>query len=181
MAGFGQELAETLGMDVRTLWQSLAAVSEFKGEAWGHRAVVGVVRFVQVDRDSCRVEAALEGLVPGERHSLAMHAYGDLTAGAASTGPLLSVAGDARAGLMGTLLADQSGCAELVTTLDARIPVWDIIGRALLVYQGEQGPEGAVASVIARSAVAGDNTKKICACDGTLIWTAGDLIQPPKV
>ena len=34
-------------MDLRTLRQSLAAVSEFKGESWGHRDVVGVVRFVQ--------------------------------------------------------------------------------------------------------------------------------------
>jgi copper chaperone for superoxide dismutase len=37
-----------------------------------------------------------------------------------------------------------------------------------------------VAAVVARSAVAGDNTKKICACDGTLIWEAGDLISRPK-
>jgi len=34
-----------------------------------------------------------------------------------------------------------------------------------------------VAAVIARSASAGDNDKKICACDGTIIWHAGD-IQP---
>jgi copper chaperone for superoxide dismutase len=58
--------------------------------------------------------------------------------------------------------------------------VWDIIGRALVVYEhAEHGCDGAnVAAVIARSAVSGDNTKKICACDGTLIWEAGDLIPP---
>ncbi len=61
--------------------------------------------------------------------------------------------------------------------LDDRVPVWDIIGRALVVYDGEQAAEGApaVAAVIARSAVAGDNNKKICACDGTIIWNAGDV------
>lgn len=46
-AGFNEQLAQQLGMDLRTLRQSLAAVSEFKGESWGHCDVVGIVRFVQ--------------------------------------------------------------------------------------------------------------------------------------
>jgi hypothetical protein len=50
--GFDEQKARSLGMDLRTLRQSLAAVSEFKGEAWGHGDVVGVVRFVQVRRRS---------------------------------------------------------------------------------------------------------------------------------
>jgi hypothetical protein len=63
-----------------------------------------------------------------------------------------------------------------------RSQVWDIIGRALVVYEhSAHSTDGDnVAAVIARSAVAGDNTKKICACDGTLIWEAGDLIPRPK-
>lgn len=44
---FGEDLARRLGTDLRTLHQSLAAVAEFKGEAYGHGAVRGVVRFVQ--------------------------------------------------------------------------------------------------------------------------------------
>jgi copper chaperone for superoxide dismutase len=68
--------------------------------------------------------------------------------------------------------------------LPETIPVWDLIGRALVVYDGHEGQSPgatAVAAVIARSAVAGDNTKKVCACDGTLIWESGDLIPPrPK-
>ena len=69
----------------------------------------------------------------------------------------------------------------LVTQLRSRAQVWDVIGRALVVYEhAELGSAGAnVAAVIARSAVAGDNTKKICACDGTVIWAAGDLIPRP--
>ena len=63
--------------------------------------------------------------------------------------------------------------------------MWDIIGRALVVYDvtgdSAQSSSFNVAAVIARSAVAGDNTKKICACDGTLIWEAGDLIPRPKI
>jgi Cu/Zn superoxide dismutase len=74
-AGFGEELARSLGLDLRTLRQSLAAVSEFKGDAWGQGDVVGVVRFVQVNRALCRVEAALDGLAPG-KHILAVHTFG---------------------------------------------------------------------------------------------------------
>ena len=83
-------------------------MSEFKGDAWGQGDVVGVVRFVQVNRALCRVEAALDGLTPG-MHLLAVHTFGacqraakpgrvlmsqivfagDMTAGSASTGPVL--------------------------------------------------------------------------------------------
>jgi hypothetical protein len=61
---------------LRTLRQSLAAVSEFKGDAWGHGDVIGVVRFVQLNRVLCRVEAALDGLSPGVSYTLAAHTYG---------------------------------------------------------------------------------------------------------
>ena len=89
-AGFDESLAAELGTDMRTLRQSLAAVAEFKGESWGHGALVGVVRFVQVrntmpapatsdsvqvSRSLLRAELSLEGLSPG-RHTLAVHEYG---------------------------------------------------------------------------------------------------------
>ncbi len=64
-AGFDEQLAQSLGMDLRTLRQSLAAVCEFKGESWGHRDVVGVVRFVQVCSPALTVLAAhLHSLTP---------------------------------------------------------------------------------------------------------------------
>jgi copper chaperone for superoxide dismutase len=76
------------------------------------------------------------------------------------------------------LVADATGRAELLMTVHASLQVWDLIGRALVV-SGVQG--GAVAAVLARSAVAGDNMKKVCACDGTVIWAAGDLIRRPAI
>lgn len=108
--GFDEELARTLGMDLRTLRQSLAAVAEFKGETWNHGSVVGVVRFVQVrcvalfiaggacDDAACpqvngvstRVEGALEGLTPG-RHALAVHSYGACVCSDFVDGPLTCV------------------------------------------------------------------------------------------
>jgi len=179
VAGFDSQLAVELGLDTRTLRQSLAAVTEFKGESWGHGSLVGVVRLVQLTRTRWRVEASLEGLRPG-RHTIALHEYGDLTRGVDSTGRVLNVS-DAGAECCAEfpLLADETGCAKLLLMVDASLQVWDLIGRALVV----SGEGGSAAAVLARSAVAGDNTKKVCACDGTVIWAAGDLapIRPvPK-
>jgi len=89
----------------------------------------------QVNGVSTRVEGALEGLTPG-RHALAVHAYGaasgapgvrwrashsrassvagDLTLGAASTGPVLSHEDDAAAGAICVIEADASGRAEFL-------------------------------------------------------------------
>lgn len=44
---FSEDLAKALGMDMRTLRQSLAGVVEYKGKDWGQGDVIGVVRFVQ--------------------------------------------------------------------------------------------------------------------------------------
>lgn len=83
---------------------------------------------------STRVEGALEGLTPG-RHALAVHSYGayscpafvrrpvdvravlypgDLTDGAASTGPVLSQGGDAAAGFICVIETDANGRAEFL-------------------------------------------------------------------
>ena len=59
---FNERLAERLGMDLRTLRQSLAAVAEFKGEVYNHASCKGVVRFVQVDEETAAFEADVLGL-----------------------------------------------------------------------------------------------------------------------
>ena len=59
---FNERLAERLGMDLRTLRQSLAAVAEFKGEVYNHASCKGVGRFVQVDEETATFEADVLGL-----------------------------------------------------------------------------------------------------------------------
>ena len=76
-AGFKQT-AEALGCSLESLQESLAAVGEFKGQAAGHGGVMGVVRLVQATPALCRVEAFLDGLVPGP-HLLALHTLGPLS------------------------------------------------------------------------------------------------------
>lgn len=53
--------------------------------------------------------------------------------------------------------------------------VADLIGRSVVVYETEDSAStGVAAAVIARSAGVGENYKKICACDGTVIWESSN-------
>jgi copper chaperone for superoxide dismutase len=65
------------------------------------------------------------------------------------------------------------------------VQVWDVIGRSVVLASGPDdlgqggaadggcGP-GVACGVIARSAGLGQNTKKICACDGVTLWDERD-------
>ena len=184
---FGEDLARRLGTDLRTLRQSLAAVAEFKGKAYGHGDVTGVVRFVAVNEDTCVVEGALEGLVPGAAYAVTVRQFGDTTHGVATTGGVytavdasadVDAAADAdidvarAAGDLGEVTADADGRATVPSrVVDSRVKVWDVIGRSLAVVRAN-GPceEDGAAAVLARSAGVGENLKRVCHCDGTVIF-----------
>ena len=69
---------------------------------------------------------------------------------------------------------DKNGEA-FYTGVKQELRVADLIGRSIAVYETEdKSDQGLTAAVIARSAGAGENYKKICACDGTTIWEASD-------
>uniref|UniRef100_A0A0D6R2I3 Superoxide dismutase copper chaperone n=1 Tax=Araucaria cunninghamii TaxID=56994 RepID=A0A0D6R2I3_ARACU len=168
---------EETGRNARLIGQGLpddflvsAAVAEFKGPQ-----IIGVVRFAQVNMELSRVEANFSGLSPGI-HGWTINEYGDLTKGAASTGKIYnpSSVGNSEEPLgdLGTLLVGDSGEANFVG-VKHMLKVVDLIGRALVLYEGEdKSKTGIAAAVIARSAGVGENYKKICACDGTVIWEA---------
>ena len=173
---FGEDLAKRLGTNLRTLHQSLAAVAEFKGEDYGHGQVAGVVRFVQVDEETCMVEGRVSGLAPGETYRVTVRRYGDVTNGVESVGGVFEPGGD-----LGLVEADASGDGVVASrVVDNELKVWDIIGRAVAVAP-ESGDAGGVAAVLARSAGMGDNLKQQCACDGTVIWESShDDFKPEK-
>ncbi|KAJ0248072.1 Copper chaperone for superoxide dismutase [Hirschfeldia incana] len=165
--------ARLIGQGVPQDFLVSAAVAEFKGPD-----IFGVVRFAQVSMELARIEANFTGLSPG-KHSWCINEYGDLTNGAASTGnlynPLQDHTNTEPLGDLGTLEADQSGEA-FYTGKKEKLKVVDLIGRAVVVYKTEDknsGP-GLTAAVIARSAGVGENYKKLCTCDGTVIWEATD-------
>jgi copper chaperone for superoxide dismutase len=198
--GFGEDLAVRLGTDLRTLRQSLAAVAEFKGEVYGHGDVAGVVRFVAVNESTCLVEGAVQGLVPHGKYAVTVRTYGDTTRGVASTGGVYDCenenenededgvdgpTGATPAGDLGTVTADANGKATIPSrVVDSRLKVWDVIGRSLAIV-GVSGDEEiqkpGAAAVLARSAGVGENLKRVCHCDGTVIFeSTPDDFKPEK-
>ena len=201
--GFGEDLAVRLGTDLRTLRQSLAAVAEFKGEVYGHGDVAGVVRFVAVNESTCLVEGAVQGLVPHGKYAVTVRTYGDTTRGVASTGGVYDcenenenedenevedVTGATPAGDLGTVTADANGKATIPSrVVDSRLKVWDVIGRSLAIVgvSGDDDEEmiqkTGAAAVLARSAGVGENLKRVCHCDGTVIFeSTPDDFKPEK-
>ena len=57
--------------------------------------------------------------------------------------------------------------------VSSTVRVADIIGRALVISEGEEaGGEAACCGIVARSASVFENEKRICLCDGTPVWDA---------
>jgi len=154
----------------------------------------GVIRLTQVDRERCVIEGVVDGLTPGA-HGLAIHETGDVSRGCASLGGHFNPRGtrhgspefnaDKRhVGDLGNVTAGEDGRASFRLT-DKLVKVWDVIGRSVVVaskpddlglgsapsspLDGNCGT-GVACGIIARSAGLGENTKKICACDGVTIW-----------
>jgi len=154
----------------------------------------GVIRFNQINRDSCVIEGTIDGLSPGD-HGLAIHETGDVSLGCATLGDHFNprngrhgspenVETERHAGDLGNIVADASGRASF-RLVDNVIKVWDIIGRGIVVAEGKDDlglgnnllskingncGSGLACGIIARSAGLGENTKKICQCDGVTIW-----------
>lgn len=91
-----------------------------------------------------------------------------------------------KVGNLGNLQVDENGHAEYVSS-NSKVKVWDLIGRAVVIYEDEDDygkgnkpssaidggvGKGVAAAVIARSAGVGENYKNLCTCDGTVIWEA---------
>ena len=188
---FNERLAERLGMDLRTLRQSLAAVAEFKGEAYQHGSCKGVVRFVQVNEETATFEADVLGLEKGKKYKLRVRMYGDTTRGVESCGEVYQNTNENEReeeillGEMCAVQAMEDGLIKASLQLPKKLFVWDIIGRALCIEEvvagNEEGEGLRVAAVLARSAGVGENLKKVCQCDGTVIWESSPDDFTPQI
>lgn len=171
--------ARLIGQGASDYVHNAATVAEFKGPE-----ILGVVRIVQVSLELAQVEASFSGLSEG-CHGWSINEYGDLTRGAASTGNIYnswSLPGcklSKPVGDLGVLEVDASGKAEFSGSVPM-LKVSDLPGRALVIYETEdKSKPGIAAAVIARSAGVGENYKKLCTCDGTIIWesTNNDFVK----
>ncbi|XP_061982400.1 copper chaperone for superoxide dismutase, chloroplastic/cytosolic-like isoform X2 [Populus nigra] len=173
------EALEKTGRNARLIGQGIpedflvsAAVAEFKGPD-----IFGVVRFAQVNMELARIEASFSGVSPG-KHGWSINEFGDLTKGAASTGKVFNPTNQGTEqeplGDLGTLDVDEKGDAFFSGT-KRKLRVADLIGRSVVLFGTEdKSDEGLTAAVIARSAGVGENYKKVCTCDGTIIWESSN-------
>ncbi|XP_053575951.1 copper chaperone for superoxide dismutase isoform X2 [Bombina bombina] len=162
----------------------------------GECPVQGVVRFLQANEKKCIIDGTLDGLSPG-LHGIHVHDFGDISDGCASCGKHYNPDGnshggprdsDRHVGDLGNILANSEGRASFRME-DERLKVWDIIGRSVVVDEGEDdlgrglhplskvtGNSGnrLACGIIARSAGLFENAKQICSCDGVTIWEERD-------
>ncbi|KAI8594322.1 superoxide dismutase, partial [Dissophora ornata] len=166
----------------------------------------GLVRFLQVNPETCVVDVTVQNLTPGP-HGIHIHELGDTSGGASTTGghynPTNVAHGDhetGHVGDLGNIVVDENGWGDLVME-SKRIKVWDIIGRSMVVTEkaddlnrgsnsnnsnsttskedGGSG-KGIICGIIARSAGVFENAKKICDCTGTTLWEEARLMGAEK-
>nr|XP_037869883.1 titin isoform X3 [Bombyx mori] len=159
--------------------------------------ILGVVRLQQTAEGPLVADGSIDGLSPG-RHGLHVYESGDLSQGCNSIGGHYNPSGgphggpgdppDRRhAGDLGNITADANGRAAF-RIVDDVLKVWDVIGRSMGVTErgddcgrgdgtsrvdGNSGPILAC-GIIARSAGIFQNPKRICACDGVVVWDERD-------
>ncbi|XP_006210737.2 copper chaperone for superoxide dismutase [Vicugna pacos] len=171
------------------LLQNLGAAVAILG---GPGPVQGVVRFLQLTPECCLIEGTIDGLKPG-LHGLHVHQFGDLTRNCNSCGDHFNPDGmshggpqdsDRHRGDLGNVQADADGRA-VFRIEDEKLKVWDVIGRSLVIDEGEDdlgrgghplskvtgnSGERLACGIIARSSGLFQNPKQICSCDGLTIW-----------
>ncbi|CAG8492483.1 6123_t:CDS:2 [Funneliformis mosseae] len=150
----------------------------------------GLARLVQIDDENCLIDITVQGISPGY-HGVHIHELGDISRGPASTGdhynPDNVEHGNIETGHIGDLgniYVDENEWGDLVVESN-RIKVWDVIGRSMVISCGKDDEgkgnndqskidgnsgHGLIAGIIARSAGAFENMKKVCACSGKTLW-----------
>lgn len=144
---------------------------------------------------AARAEVSLSGLPPDTAMCMAVHTSGNVTEGAASTGQPFDYreAGDvgkadeestAQVGCVLAFTTDASGNAAAAAVATG-LRVWAVLGRAAVLHAGAAIPDAhgstrLAAAVLARSATVGSNDKRVCACDGAVLWDLSTVRQRPQ-
>ena len=138
------------------------------------REVRGLARMVQVSPDTTLVDLTLHGVDAG-KYTATIRAYGDLSDGAATTGPVWAGGSGITQprGLLGSLEIGKDGKGAVF--LDHPFQVWEVIGHSMVVSRQDangslQNDENTVVGVIARSAGMWENLKQVCSCSGKTLW-----------
>ncbi|XP_075989903.1 copper chaperone for superoxide dismutase [Anticarsia gemmatalis] len=178
--------------------ETQSAVAMISSQSCCQSRVMGVIRFQQSTEGPLVADGSIDGLSSG-LHGLHVHDTGDLSQGCNSIGghynPLGAPHGapsdevsSRHAGDLGNIVADETGRATF-RIVDNVLKVMDIIGRSVAVtdkkddlgrgssptskIDGDSGKPVAC-GIIARSAGIFQNPKRICACDGVVVWDEKD-------
>lgn len=148
----------------------ISSTSNVKGAAVaivGGIGTRGVVRLIE-DESSVCVEGTISGLTPG-KYQVSVNEYGDISNACLSTGPILSSENATDQGLLGTIDVGE-GAETRFFSESRRLGIADCIGRSL-VLQSVDGLQKKVAcGIIGWTSGVSENNKRICACDGKVIW-----------
>lgn len=153
----------------------MVTVPSVDGRWVSPRNVRGLVRLVQVSPSSSVIDLTIRGVSPGD-YRITIRAFGDLSRGANSTGPVWTVNGEAK-GDLGTVTIGYDGKGSLF--MDKKIQIWEVIGHAFVVTKQNEptdqdnslaNDDDTVVGVIARSAGVWDNDKTVCSCTGKTLW-----------
>ncbi|XP_073966668.1 copper chaperone for superoxide dismutase-like [Choristoneura fumiferana] len=158
-------------------------------------SILGVIR-LQQQGAALAADGSVDGLPPG-KHGLHLREAGDLSQGCAGLGGHYNPAGaphgapdseHRHAGDLGNIEADERGRATF-RIVGHGVTIAEIIGRSIAITEraddlgrgsspaskidGDSGPPIAC-GIIARSAGVFENPKRICACDGVVVWDERD-------
>ncbi|CAH0730875.1 unnamed protein product, partial [Brenthis ino] len=175
-----------------------SAVAMVSSQSCCKSRVLGVIRFQQTPEGPLVADGSMDGLSTGP-HGIHVHDAGDLSLGCNSIGdhfnPYNAPHGSPsdppnkrHAGDLGNIMADENGRATF-RIVDNVLKIHDIVGRSIAVTErpddygrgsspeskinGDSG-ESVACGVIARSAGIFQNPKRICACDGVVVWDEKD-------
>ncbi|KAJ8705002.1 hypothetical protein PYW08_012322 [Mythimna loreyi] len=178
--------------------ETQSAVAMISSQSCCKSQVMGVIRFQQTPEGPLVADGSIDGLTAGS-HGVHVHDTGDLSQGCKSIGDHYNPCGaphggpsdpkgSRHAGDLGNIVADENGRATF-RIVDNVLKVWDIIGRSVAVTEGRDdlgrgysptskidGDSGTpvACGIIARSAGIFQNPKRICACDGVVVWDEKD-------
>ncbi|KAL7935619.1 putative superoxide dismutase copper chaperone Lys7 [Trichoderma chlorosporum] len=156
-----------------SILETFADQAEHHADDDADRNVRGLARMVQVSPERTLIDLTLRGVAPGT-YRATIREFGDLKAGAESTGPVWS-GGEKEApkGSLGVVQVSKDGRGSAF--VDHGFQIWEVIGHAMvLTRQDDTQPlkndDNTVVGVIARSAGMWDNDKTVCSCTGKTLW-----------
>lgn len=130
----------------------------------------GLCRLIEDDERKIIVDCT--AALPNSKDlEVSVHASGDLSAGALSTGPKMHS--------FGLLASKENETRSLIARVS--LPLADIIGRSVVVGPPSGPTSESLAGVIARSAGLWENDKVICSCTGMTLWDERKIAETKSV